>query len=369
MPLAPRRPPKLAARIEALLSRHWWRQRRSWLARALLPLAMLYGLLLRYRQRRQPPAAPTPVPVVVVGNVVVGGAGKTPVVIALVQALRDAGWHPGVISRGYGRDESAGLPSPLEVSADSDPADVGDEPLLIRRRTGAPVVVARQRLAAAQALCRQHPQVDVLVADDGLQHRALGRAADVLVFDERGIGNGLLLPAGPLREPLPAGVPAHMRVLFTGSTAPPLQPAVRVHRRLGAAVPLVAWWQGDRTQARPLQQLRGRPLWALAGLASPEKFFAMLEDEGLSIERLPQADHARYGSGAPWPWPAEATDVVTTEKDAVKLPPAAAVAVRVWVVGLDLDLPVAWVAELSQWLRRTAPASHPIGQPATTLPP
>ncbi len=369
MPLAPRRRPTLAARTEALLARHWWQPRRSWLARLLMPLATLYALLLRRWQRRQPPAPPTPVPVVVVGNLVVGGAGKTPVVMALVQALREAGWHPGVISRGYGRDETTGTQSPLEVSASSDPAQVGDEPLLIRRRTGVPVVVARMRLAAARALCQQHPEVDVLVADDGLQHRALARAAEVLVFDERGIGNGLLLPAGPLREPLPAALSPQMRVLFSGATAAPLQPATRVHRRLGGAVPLAAWWRGDGSQARPLQQLRGRPLWALAGLASPEKFFAMLEDEGLAFERLPQPDHARYGGGAPWPWPAEATDVITTEKDAVKLPPDALGAVRVWVVGLDLALPAAWVAELSRLLRGAAPASQAHGQPAPTLPP
>ncbi len=349
----------LAARVEALLARHWWQPRPTALARALQPLAALYGLLQRRHRRLQPAAEPTPVPVVVVGNLVVGGAGKTPVVMALVAGLREAGWRPGVISRGYGRDEGGTAQASLEVLPDSDPAAVGDEPLLIRRRTGVPVWVARQRVAAARALCRRHPEVDVLVADDGLQHRALARAAEVLVFDERGVGNGLLLPAGPLREPVPRQLPASMRVLVSGTAAAPLQPALQLHRRLGRALPLQAWWQGDLTQALPLQALRGRPLWALAGLASPEKFFAMLEAQGLSLRRLPQPDHARYTT---LPWPAEATDVVTTEKDAVKLPAQAASGLRVWVVGLDLNLPTAWVADLSQQLRAAASA----GQPAST---
>jgi len=352
----------LAARVEALLVRHWWQARPSGLARALQPLAWLYGALLQRRRSRHPAALPAPVPVVVVGNLVVGGAGKTPVVMALVAGLRAAGWRPGVISRGYGRDETGPGQAPLQVRPDSDPAAVGDEPLLICRRTGVPVWVARQRLAAAQALCRQHPEVDVLVADDGLQHQALARAVDVLVFDERGVGNGLLLPAGPLREPLPRRVAPRMRVLFSGNATPPLQPALPLQRRLGQALPLQAWWRGDLAQAVPLQQLQGRPLWALAGLASPEKFFTMLEAQGLNILRLPRPDHARYTT---LPWPDEARDVITTEKDAVKLPAAAASGLRVWVVGLDLDLPAAWIADLSQQLRAAASA----GQPAPTCPP
>lgn len=346
----------LARRLEALLTRHWWQPGLTWLARLLQPLAALHGLLLkRRRARAQPPAAP-PVPVVVVGNLTVGGAGKTPVVMALVQALQAAGWHPGVVSRGYGREEGAGAAPTLEVQPDSLPRQVGDEPLLVRRRTGVPVVVARRRVQAVQQLCRLHPQVDVIVSDDGLQHRALGRALEIIVFDERGVGNGLLLPAGPLREPVPHQLTAKMRMLHSGQQPPAWLPSTAVQRHLGPALPLQAWWQGDATQAQPLATLQGRPLLALAGLAAPEKFFAMLQAAGLQIIGFPQPDHARYDTA---PWPSGTADVITTEKDAVKLPPALAERTRVWVVGLDLVLPAHWVTGVIAELSSAAPAAHP----------
>ncbi len=354
--------PGLAAHLEALLSRHWWRPRPSGLARLLLPLAWAYGLLFRLQRARQGVRQPTPVPVIVVGNLVVGGAGKTPVVIALVQALRHAGWTPGVISRGYGRASDAATSQPdwREVASDSMASDVGDEPLLIHRRTRAPVMVGRDRAAAARALCRRHPGLNVIVSDDGLQHAALARALELLVFDERGIGNGLLLPAGPLRQPLPARLHETMRVLYSGPAAPPLQPALQLHRALGAAWPLAAWWQGDASAQVPLAALRGRRLLALAGIAAPEKFFAMLEAAGLLIDRLPQPDHAAYPQA---PWPAGTREVVTTEKDAVKLPPALVGATRVWVLGLDLALPPDWIDGLLPALR------PPHGRAAAPTPP
>jgi len=351
--------PVLQRHVEALLNRHWWQPQPTALARALQPLSALYGALLERRLRKLGSARPTPVPVVVVGNIVAGGAGKTPVVIALVQALRELGWQPGVVSRGYGRDEDAFGPGAVAALANSDPRRVGDEPLLIHLRTGAPVWVARQRVDAVVALCWQHPEVDVIVADDGLQHRALARAAEVLVMDERGIGNGLLLPAGPLREPMPLSgqLPPQMRVLYSGPGTPPLRPSrqvQRIHRSLGAATLLQAWWQRDSSQAVPLTELQGRPLWALAGLATPENFFAMLESSGLQISRHPQADHEQYLQSSPPPWPADTPDVVTTEKDAVKLQSHASGNTRIWVVGLDLALPGNWVAELSSLLRASA---------------
>src|SRR5512139_1410138 len=186
---------------QRVLTGNW--QRRSPLAWALWPLSLLMRVLVRLRQglylsgflRRQP----VPVPVIVVGNVVAGGAGKTPVVMALVQHLQAHGLHPGVISRGYGRSTR----DCREVREDSPVGEVGDEPALIRRHTGAPVFVARRRIEAAHALLQAYPQTDVLVSDDGLQHYALARDIEICVFDDRGAGNGLLLPAGPLREPWP----------------------------------------------------------------------------------------------------------------------------------------------------------------------
>lgn len=368
-------PLRLAHWTEALLARHWWQPQPTALARLLQPLAALHGALLRrhqakhqhqhQHQARHPAPAPTPVPVVVVGNVVVGGAGKTPVVIALVQGLRAAGWRPGVISRGYGRRNENGNPAVREVQPGSTAEEVGDEPLLIYRRTGVPVAVARDRAAAAHHLCQRHPELDLIIADDGLQHLGLARAAEVLVFDDRGVGNGLLLPAGPLRQPLPALVLPHMRVLTSSACPAPLQPALQVHRQLGPAWPLAAWWQGDRQQQQPLQALRGRRLLALAGLASPEKFFSMLEAAGLQIDRLPQPDHAAYPQP---PWPAGTADVVTTEKDAVKLPPEWAESTRVWVVGLDLALPAEWVDDLSRHLRHCIASAPGAATPALPLP-
>jgi tetraacyldisaccharide 4'-kinase len=316
----------------------------------LYPFSVLYLMLWLLRRCTALPAEPLQVPVLVVGNHVVGGAGKTPTVIALVQALIAAGRRPGVISRGHGRQGSA----PQAVQLDSEVAEVGDEPLLIRRRTGVPVWVGRARREAGLALTAAHPDVDVLVSDDGLQHMALNRQAELVVFDERGVGNGFLLPAGPLREPLPADVPPWMRVLYTAGVASTALPGTLATRRLGLAWPLAAWHAGDASLAQPLASLQGRPFTAAAGLAAPEKFFGMLRAAGLDFKPLPLPDHHAY---ARLPWPAGTADVVTTEKDAIKLQPARVGATRVWVVPLDLDIPPALVGELLALLPAPAPAA------------
>jgi tetraacyldisaccharide 4'-kinase len=341
------RGPTPAARAEALLLRHWWRPRRSGLVQLLRPLSWLYLALAAWHRHRSPARA-LPVPVIVVGNFVVGGAGKTPTVIALVRALAAAGWHPAVVSRGYARRE-AGV---REVAAHDTAAAVGDEPLLIRRRTDVAVWVGRDRVAAARALCTAHPGVDVIVSDDGLQHHALPRCAELVVFDERGAGNGLLLPAGPLRQPLPRQMAAHARVVYTAGAASTALPGALAQRRLGAAWPLADWVAGDARAARPLDTLRGRPLLAVAGLAAPEKFFSMLEQAGLAITGVPLPDHHGY---ATLPWPAGTAEVVTTEKDAVKIDPARVGTTQVWVVPLDFALPAALVGELISWLPAPTP--------------
>ncbi|MDE2275096.1 MAG: tetraacyldisaccharide 4'-kinase, partial [Burkholderiales bacterium] len=281
---------------------------------------------------------------------IAGGAGKTPTVIALVQALRAAGRRPGVVSRGHGRAGGAVRP----VLPDTPVREAGDEPLLIARRTGAPVWVGRNRRAAALALCAAHPDVDLLLSDDGLQHTALARQGELLVFDERGIGNGLLLPAGPLRQPLPRTLAPQQRVLYTGARASTVLPGVLALRHLEQAWPLAAWHAGQAEAAVPLTALRGRPLLAVAGLAAPEKFYAMLQTLGLRFERLPLPDHFDYHR---LPWPEGCPDVVTTEKDAIKLDPQRLAGTRVWVLPLDLQLPPALVDDL---LALLAPRSaHP----------
>lgn len=329
----------LAARAEALFMRHWWQAEPTWLARLLQPLSWVYLALLGWHRRRQGTSAPLPVPVLVVGNLVVGGAGKTPTVISIVQGLQQAGLRPGVISRGHGRRRHG----VMAVTPATPAADAGDEPVLLARRCQVPVWVGRDRSAAARGLCAAHPAVDVLVSDDGLQHHRLARQAEVLVFDERGTGNGLLLPAGPLREPLPATCGPRTRVLYTAALASTPLPGALALRSIANAWPLDAWQRGAAHEAVPLALLRGRPLVAAAGMAAPEKFFGMLNAQGLTLHRLPLPDHHAYDT---LPWPAGTADVITTEKDAVKLDPARLGGTRVWVVPLDLQLPAAFVADL-----------------------
>lgn len=317
-----------AARLEVLLQRHWWRPRPSLLARALQPLSWLYALLAARAARR--PAQAVPVPVVVVGNLVAGGAGKTPTVIALVRALQQAGRRPGVVSRGHGgHGQGVRAVGPFDA-----PGDAGDEPVLIRRRAGVPVWVGIDRPAAARALCAAHPEVDVIVSDDGLQHAPLPRAAELVVFDERGAGNGLLLPAGPLREPLSRT--AGRTVLYNAARPSTPLPGPCVQRTLADALDLAHWHTGRRDAAVPLAALRGRTLRAAAGIASPGRFFGMLREAGLTIDPMPLPDHHPF---ATLPWPASTPEVIVTEKDAVKLDPHAMGGTRVWVVGLDLVLP------------------------------
>ena len=278
---------------------------------SLLPVALLYAALsvcrkalFRYGLLTQNHVG---IPVIVVGNVVAGGAGKTPTVIGLVKHLRHRGVVVGVISRGYGRSSK----DCVSVTADSIPADAGDEPLLIARHTGAPVFVADSRFQAAMALRDAYPQVQVLVADDGLQHFALHRDIDICVFDERGLGNGWLLPAGPLREAWPRRTPTV--VLHTGSTQ--AFGGFRAQRQLAQ---FAMQQDGTRIPLAELSRTRGKPLAAVAGIARPQVFFDMLKTLGLPIadalalpdhydfDSLPRKFHGHY-------------QLICTEKDAAKL--------------------------------------------------
>jgi tetraacyldisaccharide 4'-kinase len=333
--------------IRSAVERAWWQPRSTPLAQVLRPLSWIYRLAWRLRAQAfrsgLRATARAPVPVVVVGNLVVGGAGKTPTVIALVEALRQRGWTPGVISRGYGgRGDRARAVEPHD-----DAGSCGDEPLLIRRRTGAPVWVGRRRIDAARALCGANPAVDLIVADDGLQHTALERDAQVIVFDERGVGNGLLLPAGPLREPLGDVPPARSVVVYNAARCSAPWPGTLADRRLAGLVPLREWWAGAPARPAALDAVKGTRVLAAAGIAAPERFFAMLEAAGLTIDRLPLPDHAVLD---PRPWPASDQPVIVTEKDAVKLAPDAADASRILVATLDFRIPADTLAVLDGWL-------------------
>ncbi len=180
--------------------------------------------------------------------------------------------------------------------------------------------------------------MDVLVSDDGLQHQPLLRDANVIVFDERGVGNGLLLPAGPLREDLPAALPADSLLLYNAVQATTRLPGELLQRRLGDAVPLRSWLARSTDGSVPLSGLRGRHLLAVAGIAAPERFFRALEASGLTITRMPLPDHHDF---ATLPWTAHDPEVIVTEKDAVKLAGTGTCNSQVWVVGLDFDIPPA----------------------------
>nr|WP_234413860.1 tetraacyldisaccharide 4'-kinase [Ideonella sp. A 288] len=321
-------------------------------ARLLQPVSWLYGALAAVH--RWPfrcglrTVLPAPRPTIVVGNIVAGGAGKTPAVMALVRWLQAEGRVPGVVSRGHGRatDEL------IDVHATTAASAAGDEPLLIHRRTGVPVLVGRDRAAAAARLCAAHPEVDVIVADDGLQHLALARDIEVLVFDERGAGNGLLLPAGLLREPLPRTLGPRQLVLYNAARpSTPLQGHLGL-RRLGGVVALQDWWRGGPLAVQPLSVLTGRNVLAAAGLARPNAFFDMLDAAGVAIRRLPLPDHHDFAS---LPWSDDEADVVVTEKDAVKLPPSRAGTTRVWVATLDFEPEPAFGDALRRLMNPTPP--------------
>ncbi|HET7867022.1 MAG TPA: tetraacyldisaccharide 4'-kinase [Burkholderiaceae bacterium] len=320
---------------------------RGWLARVLLPVSWLYGLVIALRAACYRlgllRTERLPVPVLVVGNLVAGGAGKTPTTIALIQLLRDRGYTPGIISRGYGRpsDEVAMVHRQLPASQS------GDEPLLMHLRTNAPVAVGADRVAAGLTLLARHPEVDMLVSDDGLQHLRLARDAQVIVFDERGAGNGWLLPSGPLRQPVPRNVPPHSAVLYNADAPSTALPGHLAQRRLAGFTSLQSWWAGEATSHGVLAALRGRRVLAAAGLARPQRFFGMLRATGLDIDELPLPDHHDF---ATLPWPAGTADVIVTEKDAVKLRPEAIGTTRVWVATLDFELSAAFADALMQQL-------------------
>lgn len=290
----------------------WFEQNLAVFLWPLLPLAWLFGAVaglrrLAYRRGwlRQ---ERLPVPVVVVGNLIVGGAGKTPLTLHLVEALRRAGKHPGIISRGYG-----GQGEVLSVSASSDPHRVGDEPVLLAARSGVPVFVGRRRADAGRALLAAHPDVDVLVCDDGLQHYALARDVEIVVSDRRGLGNGRLLPAGPLREPRSRLASVDALVVHSGGEALRAD-AFTMDLQPGDFYAL----RDPKRQAAPADWA-DRRLHAMAGIGHPERFFATLRAIGLAFVEHPFPDHHVYvaddfsfvGDGV----------LLMTEKDAVKCRP------------------------------------------------
>lgn len=282
----------------------WYR--RSAIAWLLWPASLVFraGVALRralYALRVLKSVHPG-IPVVVVGNLTVGGTGKTPLVIWIAEFLKAHGRNPGIVSRGYG----SAAAEPRAATVASEAAEVGDEPVLIARRTGCPVWVCADRVRAAAALREQHPEVDVLLLDDGLQHYRLRRDVEIAVLDARGYGNGFLLPAGPLREPKGRRVDAVVANGFSrpGAFSMALE-GDTVHRMT------------DARERRRLGQFAGQRVHAAAGIGDPNRFFLHLAAAGIRVLPHPFPDHyafapadLEFGDEAP---------VMLTEKDAVKL--------------------------------------------------
>jgi tetraacyldisaccharide 4'-kinase len=306
--------PGLRQQVAVALARSWLH--RGILARLLTPISLLYAFLVAMRRLAYQiglfKAGRVDCTVLVVGNAIVGGAGKTPTTIAVVQHLQSCGLAVGVVSRGYGRQNDGVSPVP----ADAEVSAVGDEPLLIARATGVPVYVGRNRHTAATALLMQYPQTQVLVCDDGLQHFGLYRDIEVCVFDDRGAGNGWLLPAGPLREHWPRKALAQVgqddaRLLVLNTGSQPRVPGYSAQRTLDQ---LAVNQDGTRVALDSLQ----RPVLALAGIANPDAFFSALRAMGVSPEKtIALPDHFDFQN-----WDKSVLkgyEVLCTEKDAVKL--------------------------------------------------
>jgi len=309
------------------LQQHWYRL--SPLHLLLYPLSLIFRLLVALRRALFRAgllaSVKLPVPVIVVGNVTVGGTGKTPLTLWLAQQLIEAGWHPAIISRGYRSeaDETA-----REVHKDDSANTVGDEPLLMARRALCPVWIGRDRPAAALALLQAHPECDIIISDDGLQHYRLQRDVEIAVIDGvRRFGNSLLLPAGPLREPL-----SRLRevdaLVFNGGSPDAAEgmlmslQGTRFHNLL------------DPTQTRSAADFDGLKVHAIAGIGHPQRFFRHLQQLGLQPETHAFPDHHRYTGAEITPQHADA--VLMTEKDAVKC--AAFATAKHWVLQVDAQV-------------------------------
>ena len=334
--------------LQDLMQRIWYEDSAAyWM---LLPLSWLFAGIVSARRNLFERGAlrryQANVPVVVVGNITVGGSGKTPIAIWLALQLKQRGMRPGIVSRGYGG--SVGR-KPLRVTADSDPDTVGDEAVLMAKRSACPVVVHPNRVGAAREICDL--DVDVIIADDGLQHYRLARNYEIAVIDgTRGFGNGKLLPAGPLREPV-SRLKSVDRVLVNKS----VMRSESAIRELPEGLAVTDFYlKGtmvrslDEREEAPLAKFAGRQVHAVAAIGNPGRFFTFLESHGMQVIAHAFPDHSRltendlrYDDGL---------DVLMTEKDAVKY--ANLFIERCWYVPVEVavDRPQDWLDELQSRL-------------------
>ena len=321
------------------IQRHW--RSVSVVSVLLIPLSLVYwgviksrqaayrlGLLRVHRFRA---------PVVVVGNLTVGGTGKTPFAIALAEQLKQRGWSPGIVSRGYQGEACDGE----LVPAGGDPRRFGDEPVLAAQKTGLPVAVSRRRAHGVERLLKE--SVDVVISDDGLQHHSMGRSAEIAIIDGvEGFGNGFLLPAGPMREPAARVKSVDIRVRRGGEPGP---------GEYGVDVSLGLVRNLKTGEEVSLHAFRDESLAAVAGIHRPERFFQLLKQYGLTISEHPFPDHHQF---VPEDVPANCT-VLMTEKDAVKC--ARFASHRCWAVTQVTKIPEALIDELERIIRPTANAA------------
>ena len=330
----------------------WYARRMTPLAVALSPLAGVFATAVATRRALYDHGMlhveRVRAPVVVVGNLTAGGSGKTPLAIALAEALAARGWHPGFVSRGHGRRAR----DVRLVQAGDAPDDVGDEPLLLAA-TGRPVAIGRRRAAAARLLLERVPACDIVVADDGLQHYELARDVEVAAIDdERALGNGLMLPAGPLREPRSrlADVDAVVRLVASEAW----RPTGDARETLMAHEP-VRWRNlADRSRSADPATFRPPSAWAIAGTANPQRFFALVAKLGIDARTRAFPDHHRYAA-ADLALPG-AQAILMTAKDAVKCTPWADE--RFWALDIRARIDPALVDRIEEKLKWTPSSSR-----------
>jgi tetraacyldisaccharide 4'-kinase len=304
--------------------RHW--HSRGAIAWLLWPVSLVFGFAVFFRRLffnlhifKSHDAG---IPVIVVGNLSAGGSGKTPLVLRVAEILKEHHWRPGIVSRGYGGNADG----PREATIASDPAQVGDEPMLLARRSGCPVWVAPERVQACLALREQHPECNVIITDDGLQHYALGRDLEICIVEARSMGNGFLQPAGPLREPR-SRLKSVDAVVIHGKSGEQGYPMALEGEQLVRFT--------DARDVRAVKSFAGQRVHAVAGIGDPKRFFLQLARYGLKVVPHPFPDHHPFSAGD-----LEFGDsdpVVMTEKDAVKCKRFAQAHFWVYPVSASLD--------------------------------
>lgn len=320
---------------------HAWKSRNALFYCVLIPLSWLFSLLVWCRRQLYRfsilKSHKMPVPVIVVGNINLGGSGKTPLVIWLVRKLQEAGFQPGVVSRGYGGSSKA----PLVVLADSPPAIVGDEPVLIAQHTQVPVWVGRKRVEASHALLQANPQCDVLISDDGLQHYRLQRDMEIAVVDASlRLDHARMLPAGPLREP-PSRLLQVDAVVVNGESA---MPGVHTMRLAGQMFYNLA---NPQLTAKP-EDFKRKTIMAMAGIGNPERFFNHLRGIGLTFAGVSFDDHHPYTAQDLAELDCDA--LIMTEKDAVKCKPYAQP--HHWVLPVEAEISGDLLAKVLKVLKK-----------------